>query len=78
LKPEGRQAANPRAFTDSSHLKQWFLTPFDHSLSIPPDRYNTLKEIAQQKKVSLAWVVREVAEKYFEGNATLVIEGHSS
>ncbi|MGI8784853.1 MAG: CopG family transcriptional regulator [Acidobacteriota bacterium] len=34
------------------------------SISFPPDLYETLEEIAKQKKVSLAWVVREAAEKY--------------
>jgi predicted DNA-binding ribbon-helix-helix protein len=33
------------------------------SISFPPDLYRTLEEIAQQKKVSLAWVVRDAAEK---------------
>ena len=28
------------------------------SISFPPDIYHTLEEIARQKKVSLAWVVR--------------------
>jgi len=40
------------------------------SISVPPDLYVTLEEIAQQKKVSLAWVVRDAAEKYVaEGSA---------
>lgn len=34
------------------------------SISFPPDLYRTLEEIAKQKKVSLAWVVRDAAEKY--------------
>ncbi|MGH9721911.1 MAG: CopG family transcriptional regulator [Bryobacteraceae bacterium] len=34
------------------------------SISFPTDVYNSLDEIAKQKKVSLAWVVREAAEKY--------------
>jgi predicted DNA-binding protein len=34
------------------------------SISFPADVYKTLEEIAKQKKVSLAWVVREAAEKY--------------
>jgi len=45
------------------------------SISFPPDLYGTLEEIAQHKKVSLAWVVRDAAEKYVAesskpGNAT--------
>lgn len=34
------------------------------SISFPPDVYKTLEDIARQKKVSLAWVVREATEKY--------------
>ena len=34
------------------------------SISFPPDLYQTLEDIAKQKKVSLAWVVRDAAERY--------------
>ena len=34
------------------------------SISFPPDIYETLEGIAREKKVSLAWVVREAVEKY--------------
>jgi predicted DNA-binding ribbon-helix-helix protein len=34
------------------------------SISFPSDIYKTLEGIARQKKVSLAWVVREAAEQY--------------
>ena len=34
------------------------------SISFPPNIYETLEAIAKEKKVSLAWVVREAAEKY--------------
>ena len=34
------------------------------SITFPPDLYETLEQIAKQKKVSLAWVVRDAAEKY--------------
>jgi predicted DNA-binding protein len=34
------------------------------SISFPQELYETLTEIARQKKVSLAWVVREAAEQY--------------
>jgi Ribbon-helix-helix protein, copG family len=34
------------------------------SISFPPEIYDTLETIAKQKKVSLAWVVREAAEQY--------------
>lgn len=34
------------------------------SITFPPDLYRTLEVIARDKKVSLAWVVRDAAEKY--------------
>lgn len=34
------------------------------TISFPNDMYQILEEIARQKKVSLAWVVREAAEQY--------------
>ena len=34
------------------------------TISFPSELYVTLQGIAKQKKVSLAWVVREAAEKY--------------
>lgn len=36
------------------------------SISFPSEVYETLETIAKEKKVSLAWVVREAAEKYIE------------
>jgi metal-responsive CopG/Arc/MetJ family transcriptional regulator len=44
------------------------------SISFPSDLYNTLDEIAKQKKVSLAWVVRDAAEKYVEGRILVAEE----
>jgi metal-responsive CopG/Arc/MetJ family transcriptional regulator len=40
------------------------------SISFPPDIYRTLEQIAKRKKVSLAWVVRDAAEKYVAGRAS--------
>ncbi len=34
------------------------------SISFPSELYKTLEQIAHQKKVSLAWVVRDAAEQY--------------
>ena len=34
------------------------------TITFPTELYVTLEEIAKQKKVSLAWVVREAAERY--------------
>ena len=40
------------------------------SISFPPDLYESLEGIAKQKKVSMAWVVREASERYVaEGGA---------
>ena len=38
--------------------------PVRASISFPAGLYETLAEVAIQKKVSLAWVVREAAERY--------------
>jgi predicted transcriptional regulator len=48
-------------------VKTESITAVRASISFPPDLYKTLEEIAEQKKVSLAWVVREAAEKYVAG-----------
>jgi metal-responsive CopG/Arc/MetJ family transcriptional regulator len=37
------------------------------SISFPEELYGALAELAKQKKVSLAWVVRDAAEKYVSG-----------
>jgi metal-responsive CopG/Arc/MetJ family transcriptional regulator len=42
------------------------------SISFPPDLYETLEKLAKQKKVSLAWVVRDAAEKYVTDQAPLL------
>jgi metal-responsive CopG/Arc/MetJ family transcriptional regulator len=42
------------------------------SISFPSDLYETLDEIAKQKKVSLAWVVRDASEKYVAGRGPLL------
>jgi predicted DNA-binding protein len=34
------------------------------TITFPPEVYETLEVIAKEKKVSLAWVVRDAAEKY--------------
>ena len=34
------------------------------TISFPHEIYASLEEIAKQKKVSLAWVVRDAAEQY--------------
>jgi predicted DNA-binding protein len=34
------------------------------SVSFPPEVYKTLENLAKQKKVSIAWIVRDAVEKY--------------
>ncbi len=34
------------------------------SVSLPPDLHDTLERMAKDKKVSVAWVIRDAAEKY--------------
>jgi predicted DNA-binding protein len=36
------------------------------SISFPPDVYEVLEQLATQKKVSLAWVVRDAVERYVD------------
>jgi predicted DNA-binding ribbon-helix-helix protein len=42
------------------------------SASLPPELYSTLKDIARQKKVSVAWVIRDAAETYIAGQWPLL------
>ena len=34
------------------------------SVGFPPDLYHTLEQIAAKQKVSVAWIVRDAAERY--------------
>lgn len=34
------------------------------SITFPSELYETLEQIAKQKKVSVAWVVRDAADRY--------------
>lgn len=34
------------------------------SVSLPPELHDTLERMAKEKKVSVAWVIRDAAEKY--------------
>jgi metal-responsive CopG/Arc/MetJ family transcriptional regulator len=54
------------------------LPPTDRiSVSFPKDIYAELERIAEAKKVSLAWVVREAAEKYVADQQQLFRMGSS-
>lgn len=35
-------------------------------MSFPESVYRDLEKLAEKKKVSMAWIVREAAEKYIE------------
>lgn len=41
------------------------------SITLPPDHFDELNQIADQRKVSVAWLVREAVEKYLDANAPL-------
>ena len=40
------------------------------SITFPPRLYRVLESLAKEKKVSIAWVVREAAEKYVTDQST--------
>ena len=46
------------------------------SISFPPALYETLEDLAKRKKVSLAWVVRDAAERYVASEAKKGGERH--
>jgi len=46
------------------HMKAQSTAAVRATISFPPEVYQTLEAIAKEKKVSLAWVVREAADKY--------------
>ncbi len=43
------------------------------TISFPAELYKTLEDMARQKKVSLAWVVREAAEQYVADKWPLLV-----
>ena len=50
--------------SQAGSLKAQRETAVRASITFPPDLYETLEQLAKQKKVSLAWVVRDAAECY--------------
>ena len=55
-----RKRLDRRSITAKAESPTWVRA----SISFPPSLYVALAELAKQKKVSLAWVVREASEKY--------------
>jgi metal-responsive CopG/Arc/MetJ family transcriptional regulator len=45
------------------------------TISFPSELYETLEDIAKQKKVSLAWVVRDATEQYIADKWPLLVKG---
>lgn len=45
--------------------------------SLPPGIYETLQDIAKHKKVSVAWVIRDAAEKYIADQPQLLSKSPS-
>ena len=45
------------------------------SITFPPDLYENLEQIAREKKVSLAWVVRDASEKYAAEQRAASLQG---
>jgi predicted transcriptional regulator len=41
------------------------------SVTLPGDQYTQLQDLAEKKRVSIAWVVRDAVEKYLIGDATV-------
>lgn len=48
------------------------------SVSFPEDQYSELERIADQQRVSLAWVVREAVQSYLVTRWPLLEQGNSS
>lgn len=49
---------------ESKKMKSESAIAIRATISFPPEMYETLEIIAKEKKVSLAWVVRDAAERY--------------
>ena len=66
-----------RKKTEGSGAKTQSKAAVRASITFPPDLYETLEEIAQQKKVSLALVVRDAADKYVVSEVKRKREGEA-
>lgn len=54
--------------------KQQNQPPTRASVTFPAEVYSSLESIAKQKKVSMAWVIRDAAEKYVSDQWPLFAE----
>jgi metal-responsive CopG/Arc/MetJ family transcriptional regulator len=52
------RSTKPRVAAQESHKS------VRTSVSLPPELHETLERMAKGKKVSVAWVIRDAAEKY--------------
>ncbi len=59
---------------DRKKMKPQSMAPVRATISFPLDVYEILEIIAKEKKVSLAWVVREAADKYIADKWPLLKE----
>jgi hypothetical protein len=55
---------------ETTRMKAQHASSVRASINFPSALYETLEGIAQQKKVSLAWVVRDAAEIYVVNQLT--------
>ena len=39
------------------------------TVTVPPDHYKHVRQMAREKKVSNAWVIRDAVEKYIDAEA---------
>ena len=66
-----RQAAIKKTKGDRRGMETTSSSLVRASISFPPDLYEMLEKLAKQKKVSLAWVVRDAAEQYLSAKSPL-------
>jgi predicted transcriptional regulator len=58
--------------TDKAVLKTLDVPSVRASISFPSDLYEALEELAKKKKVSMAWVMRDAAERYVADQSSLL------
>lgn len=60
--------------TGRSHIRSDEKETRRTSVSLPSELHRQLEQIAKQKKVSLAWVIRDAAEVYVEDKSSLPVK----